>query len=138
MSVRALCANQSRFDKQGVANLGKPLTEVLESMVRIPHTAVHRLHVTATRIEQYLSDAEILADLLRENACTRRLSRIRWEVSLAADDLKRNEDVLELKLADTFKKLAARRSAIDRAEAAAVEDMLREDRQYQELAGVNL
>jgi hypothetical protein len=136
--ARTLSANQSRLDKQEIANLGKPLAEVLESIVRIRHTAVHRLHITVIRIEQYLCDAELLANLLRDNTCARRLSRIRREISLAADELKRNKDVLELKLADTLKRLAAQRSALDRAEAAAVEDMLREDQQYQGLAGINL
>ena len=42
------------------------------------------------------------------------------------------------KLGDTLKKLAGRRAAIDRAEIAAVEDMIKQDKQYQELAGANL
>lgn len=136
--AKTLSSNQSRFDKQDIANLGKPLTEILESIVRIRHTAVHRLHVTVTRLEQHLSDAELLANLLRDDVCASRLSGIRREVSLSADELKRNKDVLELKLVDTLKKLAARRLALDRTEAAAVEDMLREDRKYQEMAGLNL
>jgi len=109
--AKTLAANQCRFEQQGIANLGKPLAEVLESVARIRHTAVHRLHVTVVRVEQYLSDAELLTTLLRDDACTRRLSQVRREVSLTVDELKRTKDVLESKLADTLKKLAARRSA---------------------------
>ena len=53
-------------------------------------------------------------------------------------ELKRNKDVLESKLEDTLKSLAAHRAAIDRAETAAVEDMVKQDKQHQELVGVNL
>ncbi|ETN45756.1 uncharacterized protein HMPREF1541_09589 [Cyphellophora europaea CBS 101466] len=133
-----LKSKQSLFDKQDIANLGKPLAEVLESITSIRHTAVHRLHVTVTRLEQYLSDAELLANLLHDDVCANHLSRIRREVSLAVDELKLNKDVLESKVAETLKKLAAQRLAIVHAEAAAVEDMLRQDRQYQAMAGSNL
>lgn len=118
--------------------LGKPLGKVLESTATIRHTAVHRLKVTVTRLEQYLSDAQLLSSFLGDATCSRRLTQIRREMSVAVDELKRNKDVVESKLAHELQKIAARRSALDRAEVEAVEEMLRQDCQYQELAGVNL
>lgn len=118
--------------------LGKPLGKLLESIATIRHTAVHRLKVTVTRLEQYLSDAQLLSNFLGNATCSRRLTQIRREMSVAVDELKRNKDLLESKFAHELQKIAAQRSALDHAEAEAVQEMLRQDCQYQELAGFNL
>lgn len=136
--ARKLTAHQDRLNREDLENLRKPLVEVLESIARIRHTAVHRLPVTAARVDQYLSDAEMLSNLLGDDTGSRSLSRIRRQLSSTIDELKRNKDVLESKLTISQRRIAAERSALDRAEAEAKEEMLKQDQQYQELAAAHL
>lgn len=54
------------------------------------------------------------------------------------DDIKRNKDLLESQLAAKMKKIAAQRAQLDRLERAAINDMLKEDQEYRQFAGVSL
>ncbi|TLD37085.1 hypothetical protein E2P81_ATG03897 [Venturia nashicola] len=53
--------NEDKFDAIKIKELGKPFTEVLDLIVHLRHTVVHRLPVTAARTEQFLSAAEHLS-----------------------------------------------------------------------------
>lgn len=52
--------------------------------------------------------------------------------------MKRNKDLLESKLADISKKIAAQRAELERLKYIVVEDLLREVKEYYTFAGANL
>ena len=87
--AKVLLSNPDRFPEQEMPEFGRPLADILNSASHIRHTAVHRLRITVNRIENFVSDAELLARLLQD-------------------------------------------------ELAAVEDMVSQDEEYQQLAGTNL
>ncbi|KAF3047606.1 hypothetical protein E8E12_010787 [Didymella heteroderae] len=129
---------ESVFDIERVTTLNKPFGELLSSIAQIRHTAVHRLKVTAGRVEAFLTDAETLAALLGDETCARQLSRLRRETHSVVEEFGRNKDLLEARYVDKRKEIAARRAELDRIEIAAWEAMLEEDKQYQCFAGVSL
>ncbi|KAK5011505.1 hypothetical protein LTR28_001222 [Elasticomyces elasticus] len=131
-------ADQDKFAADKVDELGKPFDQSLDSIAKLRHTAVHRIRVSVNMIEQFTVDSESLARLLQDDTCATTLSRLRRETQLTIDELKRNKDLLESRLAEKLRKIAAQRAELNHLEHAAVEDMLKEDREYQTLAGANL
>ncbi|KAF1923568.1 uncharacterized protein M421DRAFT_46247, partial [Didymella exigua CBS 183.55] len=131
-------SRQSLFDVERITTLVKPFGELLSSIAQIRHTAVHRLKVTAGRVESFLIDAEALATLLGDDICARQLSRLRRETHSVVEEFGRNKDLLEVRYMDKRKEIVARRAELDRIETAAWEAMLDEDKQYQCFAGANL
>ena len=133
-----LLSNENKFSSESIDELGKPFSQLLDTIAHVRHTAVHRLRVRVNRIEEFMVDSESLARLLQEDTCALALSRLRRETLLTIDELKRNKDLLESRLAETLKRTAAQKAELERIEHMAVEDMLREDREYQFLASINL
>lgn len=135
---RVFLSNQDKFSADAMDELGEPLAQLLDSMTQLRHTAVHRLRVSVKRIDQFMVDAESLVRLLQDDACIRMLSRLRRETQLTVDELKRNKDLLESSLAAKLKEIAAQRAELEQLERVAVEDMLKEDKDYQAFAGASL
>ncbi|KAJ4384782.1 hypothetical protein N0V86_000385 [Didymella sp. IMI 355093] len=131
-------SRENLFDAERVATLVKPFSELLSSIAQIRHTAVHRLRITAGKVESSLADAETLAALLGDDICSRQLTRLRRETHSVIEEFGRNKDLLEVRYVDKRKEIAARRAELDRIETAAWEAMLVEDKQYQCFAGVIL
>ena len=50
-------SHPDKFPAIAIAELGKPLAQLLDSIIHLRHTAVHRLRVTVTRVEQFLVDS---------------------------------------------------------------------------------
>jgi hypothetical protein len=136
--ARILRSNQDRFRQADLEGLGKPFAELLDSLSHLRHTAVHRLRISANGLEQFLVDAETLAQLLQDDNCAKRLTGLRRDTQLTIGELKRNKDLLESKLKLKLQKFADQRAELDRREHLAVEEMIREDKEYQTLAGANL
>ncbi|KAK5074428.1 hypothetical protein PMZ80_011243 [Knufia obscura] len=130
--------NQDKFPQEDVDRVGKPLHQLFDSVAQLRHTAVHRLRITANRVELFLVDAESLARLLNDDHCYQELSRLRRETHMSIEDIKRNKDLLETQLTLKLKKIAAQRAEIDRLEKSVVADMLREDQEYRQFAGTAL
>lgn len=131
-------SRENLFDAEQIATLGKPFGELLSSIAQIRHTAVHRLKITAGRVESFLVDAEMLAALLADDHCARQLSRLRRETHSVVEEFGRNKDLLEVRYMDKRREIAAKRAELDRIENEAWATMLEEDRQYQCFAGANL
>ena len=131
-------SKKEKFFQEDIDELGKPLTQLLDSITQIRHTAVHRLRVSANRLEQFLVDAESLSRLLHDDSCAQELSRLRRETQMTIDDVRRNKDLLESQLSSKLKKIAYQKAELERLEQIAISDMLKEDKEYQILAGVNL
>lgn len=45
--ARIFSTNQERFSQEGVGKLGKPLSQLFDSVAQLRHTAVHRVRVSA-------------------------------------------------------------------------------------------
>ncbi|KAE9381226.1 hypothetical protein N431DRAFT_551376 [Stipitochalara longipes BDJ] len=136
--ARVFHSNENKFDADKLNELGKPFSELLDSIAQIRNTAVHRVRVSANKVQQFLMDAETLANILHNNICARTLSRLRRETQQVIDELGRNKDLLESKLKEKLQEIDARRRELDGLAYKAVEDMLKEDKEYQTLASANL
>ena len=94
--------------------------------------------MSVNRVQQFMMEAESLANILHNNICARMLSRLRWEAQQVIDKLGRNKDLLESILKEKLQEIDARRRGLDSLERKAVEEMLREDKECQTLASANL
>ncbi|KAH6637488.1 hypothetical protein C7974DRAFT_142230 [Boeremia exigua] len=130
--------HETLFSSDKLAAVGKPFPDLRNSISQIRHAAVHRLRITAGRVETLLADAETLAVLLEDEACARQLSRLRRETHLVVEEFGRNKDLLELRFMDKRKEIAARRAELDRLERTAWTTALEEDKLYQIIAGSHL
>lgn len=52
--------------------------------------------------------------------------------------MERNKDLLEAKVSSKLRNIASERARLDKLEELAVQEMLLEDKEYQDLAGANL
>lgn len=133
-----LLSNQEKFGKDELEALGKPFAEVLDSVTQLRHTAVHRLRVRANKLEAFLVDAEALTRLLGSEYLVLELTKLRRGLQLTIGELERNKDLLLSKLSKKLGDIAERRAELDKLEHLAVQEMLKEDKEYQKLAGANL
>jgi len=131
-------SNQGKFESNKIASLGKSFSDLLNAVAQLRHTTVHRIRISARSVEQSLADAEQLAVLLNDTVCAQKVSRLRRETGSIVEELGRNKDLLKSKLADQLIDIASRRAELDRLEREAIEETLKEDADYQALAGVNL
>lgn len=136
--ARLFESRSDAFIEEDVSELGKPSKALFESIAQLRHTAVHRIRVSAHRLEQFLSDAESLCRLLGEPSYTQKLSRLRRETQVAVQDIEANKDLLESQLTTKLKKISAQRAELDRQEHSAIVDMLKEDEEYRNFAGNTL
>lgn len=129
---------QDKLSADKKSCLGKPFPDVLDSLSQLRYTAVHRLRVSASRIEAFMVDAESLAKMLEDDIRADIISELRRETQTTIGELERNKDLLESSLTETLQKFDAKRAELERLERAAVEDMLKDDKEYQSITGVNL
>jgi len=122
--TKLLFLHQNKCSAPSLQTLVRPLKEILDSVTQLRHTAVHRIKVSANRLESFLADSEISARLLEDNECTLYLARLQQETSVAVEELKRNKDLLEVGLGEELKKIAAKRADLERLENEAIRDML--------------
>lgn len=130
--------DEDKFDADKLVELGKPFPELLDSIAQLRHTTVHRVRVSANKVLQFVMEAGSLAIVLRNDICVQILSRLRRAVQQVIDELRRNKDLLESILKEKLREIDARRRELDSLECEAVEDMLKEDKEYQSLASANL
>jgi len=136
--ARVFRCNEDKFDVDKLVELGKPFPELLDSIAQLRHTAVNRVRVSANTVQQFVTEAESLAIILYNDMCAQMLSRLRRALQQVIDELGRNKDLLEAVLKEKLQEIDARRRELDSLECKAVEDMLREDKEYQTLANANL
>lgn len=117
---------------------GKPIEEILRSVANIRHTAVHRLRVSTSVIEQFLLDAEALttiSTILKTSAHTREIIKLRRNIQVSIEESERNKYFLQFRLDETLQRIADQRADLQRSEDSAIDDMIREDQEYQVIAG---
>lgn len=126
-----LLEQQAKVNPELVAQRGRPLPEILNSLSQLRHTAVHRIRVTANRIYQFVCDAENLSMILADCECSKHLANLRRGLESTIDDINRNKDILESSYVEMLKHLAEERAKLLRQEKAAHEHLLSEDKKYQ-------
>lgn len=122
----------SSFDKR--PSVGVPLRELFLSIANIRHTAVHRVRVHAKAVEKFLNDAERLMVLLEHTEYREKISKLRRDAGAAFGELGRNKHLLRARLDDTLQNISEQRKKLDVFEQTAIDEMAREDREYQLLA----
>lgn len=120
------------------SSLSKPLEELFLSIAQIRHYAVHRTPVTAKELEQFMADGETLALLFKDGVAISVMSRAKSEVQKAAAEMANKKSTLEAILAKTLQRIADQRAELNRLEREAIEDMKREDGEYQLCASAHL
>jgi len=119
-------------------NSGKSTPDLLSSMIQLRHAAVHRMRLTANRVLQFIADGEALANLLHEESFVAQLSAMRRQTQNTIEELERHKDLLGTKLEEIKKQTAAKIAELKRQELEAVENTMKEDRDYVLFAGKSL
>ncbi|KAI4666712.1 uncharacterized protein J4E79_002752 [Alternaria viburni] len=104
----------------------KPLPGLMESIIQLRHNAVHRVRLASSELLQHLTDAVLLAQLLHDEKCGKFLSNIRQMTHDAIEELVRNKQLLDGRLADIKTEFAAKRAELERQEAALLEAAVKE------------
>jgi hypothetical protein len=126
-----LLEQQAKVNHELVAQRGRPLSEILNSLSHLRHTAVHRIRVTANRVYQFICDAENLSIILGDCESSEHLANLRRGLESTIDDINRNKDLLESRHVEILEHLAEERAKLLRQEKAAHEHLLAEDKKYQ-------
>jgi hypothetical protein len=126
-----LLEQQAKVNPELVAQRGRSLSEIMNSLSHLRHTVVHRIRVTANRVYQFICDAENLAIILGDCKRSERLADLRRGLESTIDDINRNKDLLESRHVEILKHLAEERAKLLRQEKAAYEHLLAEDKRYQ-------
>ncbi|KAI4695323.1 uncharacterized protein J4E84_001949 [Alternaria hordeiaustralica] len=104
----------------------KPLPGLMESIIQLRHNAVHRVRLSSSELLQHLTDAILLARLLHDDKCGKVLSNIQQRAHDAIEELVRNKQLLDGRLADIKREFAAKRAELERQEAALLEAAVNE------------
>lgn len=119
-------------------NIGKPWKDFSLSIASIRHTAVHRLRVNGKNLVQLLADAESLARLLADDDAIKSLAKMRREIQSTLGELERSKHLLAARFEVTIANIAAQRVELDRLEKAAEVEIIKNDGEYQSIAGSSL
>jgi len=115
-----------------------PLVDVLISINKLRHSAVHRLSTTAKGISELIRSTARFAAALRDPSCKEQLNELHNELEGKIRALELNKNFLETELEHELEDIAKRRRELDEKEKEAVATMLREDKEYGSLIGVLL
>ncbi|KAI9705168.1 MAG: hypothetical protein M1820_005315 [Bogoriella megaspora] len=136
--AQLFAGNKEKFIPIKPGVLGMPLQDLFQTVMQLRHTTVHRHRVTANQVESFMIAAEQLAMLLGDEVKAQALARLRREARPIIDELEHNKDLLESKLAEKLEDIASQRVELDRLERGIIEEILEEDKDYQNFAGASL
>jgi hypothetical protein len=128
--AHVLLEQQANVNLEPVAQRGRPLSEILNSLSHLRQTAVHRIRVTTDRVYQFICNAENLSIILGDCESSERLADLRRGLESTIDDINRNKDLLESRHVEKLKHLAEERAKLLRQEKAAYKHLLAEDKKY--------
>ncbi|KAI4680134.1 uncharacterized protein J4E88_006025 [Alternaria novae-zelandiae] len=124
--ARTLLICREEFKLDDMDDDVKPLPSLMESIIQLRHNAVHRVRLSSSGLLQHLNDAVLLAQLLRNEKCGKFLTDIRRMTHDAIEELVRNKQLLDGRLADIKTEFAAKRAELERQEAALLEATVNE------------
>lgn len=87
--------HKQKFIPEDLEGIGKPFDHFLDSISHLRHTAVHRLRITAARVEQFMTDAESLCRVMQDEKSSHTMARLRRKMQSAVEGTKRKKDLLE-------------------------------------------
>ncbi|KAK9441500.1 ubiquinol-cytochrome-c reductase cytochrome c1 [Metarhizium brunneum] len=116
-------------------DVGKPINQLFQSLANIRHTAVHRIRLSAKGIEKYLSDAELFVTLIGDTVHLETIDKLRRETLATMEELERNKHLLQVRFGEELRNIADQRAQLDSAERSVIAEILKEDSEYQILAG---
>ncbi|USP80753.1 anion exchange family protein [Curvularia clavata] len=132
-----LFENQDKLDRKPLEDMEKSVPDILTSIRQIRHTAVHRLRLPARSALDLVSDAEVFAKLLQDNASTGMISTIRQHISVAVEDMEEAKRSLELKISEIEKDYAEKRIQLANEEAAMLASAMKENKENDFFANAN-
>ena len=109
----------------------RPLSAVLDSLVQLRHTAVHRQRITALEVQLFLEDAASLLDLLGDEEAAKDMSDINCSLSDHLKDLSAHFKLSEenLRVIAREKRMQAFRLQLE--EHSAVSQILAENQNFE-------
>ena len=116
--------------KARIEELNKPLQKLLDSIVQIRHTAVHRQKITANVIELFLADAECFTRILDDDTCSRELANIRQEVSGLVQGLAQQQKSTQERLLEIASNRKSQQTKLQLLEHEAVAQVLHEAQEH--------
>lgn len=111
------------------------LTNILISINKLRHSAVHRLRTTAKSISEMIRSATRFATALGDLTCQEQLDELHGELEAKIRALELNKNFLETRLEQEMENIAEQRRQLDEKEKEVVATMLRDDKDYISLVG---
>ncbi|KAI1027169.1 hypothetical protein LB504_008018 [Fusarium proliferatum] len=130
-----ILGHKGNLKREGI---NKPLPELLQSIAKIRHTAVHRVRTDSTGLQGFLADAEDLARALGDDLRTEAISKLRFHTQSVIAALAQKKSSIQRQLDEAQKEVARRRAELDQEEQENLRRMKREDERYCALAGEKL
>jgi len=123
--TKIMTRNRSRLPKKALDNSQGPLRDSeLTVMDQLRHAAVHRIPLTAARVQQMVLSAGKLAAAFRDTARATKIELLHREISKAVEDLKQTKGLLESLLDADLK-------AIDVQREKVISTMVRDNAKYE-------
>ncbi|KAK0302381.1 hypothetical protein LTR82_017887 [Friedmanniomyces endolithicus] len=130
--------HKQKLVPEDLEGIGKSFDDLLDSSCHLRHTAVHRLRVTAARVEQFMSDAEVLCRLMQDEQSAETVARMRRKMQACVEEIKRNKDLLESRLKAIRKDFLWQKAVLESREQAAIAQVFSEDQECQQAVGSDL
>lgn len=121
----------ARFPVQAFASDSTTsVSTILNSVIQIRHSAVHRYPITARSISELIYYATHFAKFLRDTACEKLLHELQQELDSKTRELDTQKTFLESTLEREMHAIARQRKELKEREKRARATMLKEDRDY--------
>lgn len=111
------------------------LGNLFKSISYIRQVSVHRIDISATRLDQCMEDAQKLADLLQSYATAEAIERLRAGIRVETERLEKERTSLLQKFASLQQGIASDRRALDQKEEKAIAAVEEQDAGYLKRVG---
>lgn len=118
--------------------LDRPLSAVLNAVVQLRHTAVHRQKVTAFEVQSFLEDAEALLIFLDERTSAKEIADLHGVLSDYVKDLSAHSSSYQERLRAITRDKQMQAFRLKLEEHLAVSEVLAESQEYERRAALQL
>ena len=133
--TRILAKHTAKLPTDALKLSGAPFNDILSSMRKLRHTAVHRLPTTARGIEQLIQSALALTEALHDPVRSAQLEELHCEIESKIEAMELSKNVLEDGVSSEMEEIRRQREALQRKEEGLVANMVREDQENKSLIG---
>lgn len=124
--IKILRRKTCLLPQERLKHLDKTLEDLLDSIVQVRHTSVHRQKVTSDRVTLFLDDAESFLKVIDDSDAQHWVSDLRKTVSTSLDDLEVQRSTVKQRLMAIAAHTKTERHRIDLEEHMAVNAALQE------------